>query len=319
MLAHPVYRGEFVWKGIVEDDFQTALTEAWKDEAGHLVFPRPQLRLVTDEIWSFCNQRPGSRFHRGGRRHLLAGVISCAECRARLSICGGTTEAPQVYCAQCYARVRVGAADGWTGYVSAKAAQAAITVAIERLLTPEVVREFKKLLKRQLCGDVERTVEKTRMMVKSLTARCERLAKMIGSADEEDPFIREQYADVRGQLRVMKQKEQELQRTLTPAAKKEIEEQLAFADASKEIQRWFEIPTGDPGEWQAFLRRAFTSIVLESRRRGHALFRFEYAPGALVAELTSTGIHLDAAEQSVTMRLAVDYDRARKRFEVTES
>lgn len=70
------------------------------EEVAQRDYPRPDLRLVTDEDWFLCNPEKNKRKNNGGGKNALAGILTCG-CR-RWDACAHGQDAVSVsklYCA----------------------------------------------------------------------------------------------------------------------------------------------------------------------------------------------------------------------------
>jgi DNA invertase Pin-like site-specific DNA recombinase len=112
LLTHTVYRGVIVWNG---SGFLRARAKKQNRVLEPETYLRPQLRIVSDELWNACNaeRRP---WKRGGGKSAFAGIVRCGDCSSVLTVNRGSKR-EQVYCAQCEQAYRVGARNDYIGYL----------------------------------------------------------------------------------------------------------------------------------------------------------------------------------------------------------
>jgi DNA invertase Pin-like site-specific DNA recombinase len=156
LLCNTIYRGVFTWNG-------SARIRADALKNGRVldikVFPRPDLRLVSDDIWYRCNDKTGRRSAYGGGKHALAGLIRCGCCDSKL-VLSSQSRCRSVYCANCTAAKAVaGKNAGMTSTVSAAGVQVLLSKALQHLLTPTFVDHFRDCLRDKLTGDNAREVK----------------------------------------------------------------------------------------------------------------------------------------------------------------
>lgn len=104
ILSRTIYKGVFVWNG---SSFTLAKAKKTGIRPEQIEFQRPELRLVSDELWQVANPAPNTA-PRSTRKHSLRGVLRCGICFSKLTIkhseCGGY---PNAYCATCEDEGRV--------------------------------------------------------------------------------------------------------------------------------------------------------------------------------------------------------------------
>ncbi len=146
MLANPIYRGLFVYQGSAYTRMK--MRRKWQ-QPKLTPYAREAFRLVSDELWAKCNPAPGERKLRGGRKHVLAGLLVCGACESTLCIVTSRTS-ETLHCATCEQAVRVGALASWVGYTSVPAATLALKAALKELVAGPALEEFRRRLKARL-------------------------------------------------------------------------------------------------------------------------------------------------------------------------
>jgi len=303
VLANTIYRGVFVWNGSAYTKARAAKRRKTVEEKA---FERPDLRLVSDELWQACNPMPVSgaarreRAPRGGGRYLFAGLAQCSECSASLAV--GGSKGLTLYCAQCEIAVRVGAKSNWLGYSSVGAAKAALGWVLQQVFTGELLDEFHRRLEARLREGPAQEEREAKARLVELDAVIQRL-KMLMANPKLDPSVFETDMEaatgerrmVQTQLERLKQN----QRRLTP-------EVLAMQQAVEPLELLQRLLEGEGEMYQvrATLRRLLEQFVFIARpRKGVSVFRIGLKPGVYVAEASDTAA----------------IDRQVVRFEVTAS
>lgn len=301
LLGNAIYRGVFVWNGS-----RTAATRAKKEHRPleTVEYLRPHLRLVDDDTWAACNQRGPGR-HRAGRKHLLAGLATCGECGATMSV--SASRPAQLYCASCYLAKRVGARGGWMGYVSMNGVVKAMEFVLEQVLTGDIIDEFRRRLSERISGGAKAKLAELQEDVARLTRAAERLARAMRETDADDDVLGREYRAARGELITAKERLTAAARGMTMAQKRALEQQVAV-DPSKVLGELLK-DAGKLERVQAVLRRLLPRIVMVARpRRFESVWDFTFAPGVALAEATDTEV---IESGSVTVRIRVRCGAAR--------
>ena len=97
LLANPIYRGEFVWHG--SSTYKHRATKRG-DTIKLRQYARPELRLVSDELWKLCNARKQTRSKHGGGKNALAGLLTCGCCGGTL-VLTAHARSKSLYCTAC--------------------------------------------------------------------------------------------------------------------------------------------------------------------------------------------------------------------------
>lgn len=301
LLGNPIYRGIFRWNGS-----STAANRAKKEHRRleTVEYPRPKLRLVDDDTWAACNQRGPGR-HRAGRKHLLAGLATCGECGATMSV--SASRPAQLYCASCYMAKRVGARSSWMGYVSMSGVVKAVEYVLREVLTGDCIDEFRRRLAERISGGARAKLTELQDDVARLTRAAERLARAMRETDADDDVLGREYRAARGELITAKERLRSAARGMTTTEKQALERQVAV-DPSKVLGELLK-DAGKLERVQAVLRRLLPRIVIVARpRRFESVWEFALAPGVALAEATDTEV-IEAG--SVTVRIRIRCGAAR--------
>lgn len=152
LLTNTIYRGVFIWNGSA---FTRAKARKKRQEVETIEFPRPELRLVADDVWFACNSTRAvhgdgqRRKPRGGGKHILSGLVRCGDCHALLCVHGGPASY-SLYCPQCESSTRVGGRQRWMGYSSAAAAREALEFVLRAVFGKTTREEFHRRLQAKL-------------------------------------------------------------------------------------------------------------------------------------------------------------------------
>lgn len=297
LLSNSVYRGVFYWHGSVN---YRNKAKKLKRDPGIKEYPRPQLRIVSDELWNACNSKTISRTGYGGGRHALSGVARCGFCSSVLTVSTGGNS-PTLYCAQCSQARRVGIDGGLRGYLSVTGLQLVLTSAITSILQPPVITEYRRRLQKRLTEGVDDELLRTKYERDKVERGCVRLAEALRRVDEDDDLLMLQYEAARSEHKKLQEQVRVLEQRIHNVDKAAIRKQLELDPRDLVPAIWTtDLP---PERVRAMLTRLFDEIVFESKpERFVAIVRVTVKPGSLVATLTGTAA-MDA--EVVTLRFKV--------------
>lgn len=175
MLENAIYKGIFVWRG--SSTYAKKMKELG-DEVQSVEYPRPELRLVSDEVWTRCNNRSVSRSGYGGGQHALTGVLTCGCCGATLAV-SAVKRCRSLYCPVCSdARSSLGATDRLTSTIAVAGVQFMLIQALERFISGPFLHAFRQSLRQRLTSDNSAEIEECAARVKKLKNAQERLSCM---------------------------------------------------------------------------------------------------------------------------------------------
>lgn len=283
LLRNPIFRGTFVWNGSA---FTRAKAKREKLVLEEKEFRRPELRLIDDATWYACNAPSPNRIVRGGGKHVLAGLVSCGTCNASLTVSTGGS-ACSLYCAQCAEASRTGVPGRKCQYIAASAVQRVLVHAIEKVLTNEVLEEFRDRLRQRLAGGNQERINELKARLTTVERKQKHLARLIGSSDDYDEVLEAEYKSVQTQRRRTEDEMHELERSEEQVDVEELERQLAV-DPRTLLNRLFGTDVR-PVEVRAMLQRLFPKMIFLSKpQRFCAEFQIELAPGVALAEASGT-------------------------------
>ncbi|NWG74510.1 MAG: recombinase family protein, partial [Rubrivivax sp.] len=292
LLRNPVYRGTFVWNG---SDYTKARARKRRTQVIEQEFPRPLLRIVSDELWYACNTADGrdphtgaSRAPRGGGRHLLSGLVRCGDCQVLLTVSGGP-RSYAIHCPACDVAVRIGARDRWVGYSSATAARLALNWGLAQLFDEATIAVFRQRLKERFEEGPQREERDTRSLVQRLEATFERLTRLARNPAVGFELLEAELTETASQLRVARRRLEALasgERRITPEQLRAQLEVDPLPLLQKMLDGGVEVYRA-----RAMLRRLLERFELVSRpRSGVSVFRLTFRPGVCVAELTASEV-----------------------------
>lgn len=283
LLSNMVYRGVFQWNG---SSFTKAKSKKRRRQPVVVDYARPDLRLVDDDIWYSCNPTPGERAVRGGGKHVFAGLLECSACGASLTVGGGPTSY-SLHCAQCDQAHRVGARDTFLGYTSVAAARQALLHTLRLLFTGRVVEEFRARLRARLHDKPEQEEARLRSNLTDLQRTRERLLVMLRNPDIDVIMLEDELTKLTEETKRTQGRLAQIEHRKSKVSAAVVEAQCAV-DPVPLLETMLD---GQPQSYQvrATLRRLVRRFVfLAKPARYHAVFEIEFAPGALVAEVTDT-------------------------------
>ena len=315
LLVNPIYRGEFVWHGSTTYKY---LATKRGDTVQERHYPRPELRLVSDETWELCNAPKQARSKHGGGKNALAGLLTCGCCGTTLVLTVNSS-AQSLYCACCTtAKACARKEDRLSATVATAGVKKLLTEALRFFLTPDFVRAFRQSLHDKLTASPRHEYEACDKEVKRLLRSQTRLAHMLANVDGDDAILTERYEETRRLACAAKAQLATLAAGRVAIDEQAIAAQLAI-DPADILAGLFDAPV-PPEQLRAMLRRLFPSIVLEGRTgRYRSLFRLQFAAGAALAQASNTECQIDESlECRFMLRFVPDYRTGDgRRWEVT--
>lgn len=301
-----------IYRGVLERGTSSySRTKARKrgKEVEATTYSRPEYRLVDDTTWFLANQQSditgASRRARWGTgRRLLSGLVSCGECGSTIAI-GGDAVSRTMYCPSCYLAQKHGHQTGWLGYTSEASCRQALLWALEQLMTPTVVDEFRATLRRALEDGPTAELHQCEQTHAQVTLQVERLRRLLlvpGLADDE--VMIDALSRAKEQQRELAARLRRLQAEWAGFDKETLERQLTV-DPRELLEPLLAAPNDVP-HLNAVLRRLVPRFAFVGReRRYHAVFEIEFDMGSALAAATKSS--------------ALSRERIRYRVEVTGS
>ena len=294
ILANPIYRGEFRW-----NDSTNVKAKAAKSgkPVEMKAFARPELRLVSDDLWHQCNANKISRSGYGGGKNALAGLIRCDHCHSILFITS-KTRCRSAYCSACTnARAMKDDPDALTSTIAVDGINLLLQEALKTFITPEVVETFRRRLRDKLTGSLENEIAQEKENVARLLKSQERLSEMLARYEEEDAVLLKRYEEARDLHKLAESKLTALVQSTQHVDVESINRQLAISPLEL-LPKLFESKDIDPARLRSVLARLFPEIVFEGKTtRYNALFRIRFSIGAAASLCSNTppleGTHIE--------------------------
>lgn len=287
LLSNQIYKGTFVWHGSTT---HAARMKA-KDQAVVTVdYPRPHLRIVSDELWDQCNVKRGTRALYGGGTHPMAGLINCGCCGRKLSLTVASKASQSAYCAACTeAKSSTGDTERLTATVALGGVQQLFIHALRYFISGPFIQEFRTALAQRLTGDVGQELQAVEQQLKALKLKEKKLLDLILRQDgEESEMLQQRYQDVMRDIKIYKKQEEKLKLNHTVADENAIRAQLE-SDPARLLDQLFDADIA-PAQLRVTLSRLFPQVVFEGKPNGRysSYFTLHIAPGALLAADTDT-------------------------------
>lgn len=287
LLGNRIYRGVFVANDSAPS---RAKATAERREREVIEYPRPDLRLVSDELWYACNPTDRVVRVRGGGKHIFAGLVQCGDCKGLLTV-GGGPKSFGLYCAECDQRKRFNGDTSRMGYTSVAAASTALYAALEQLFTGSVMDEFQeKLRKRLTAGPVLETTSLKEKLAQLNAARA-RASRMLSNPDIDESLFIDEVTRMSEEHKRIKTRLEQLEALEVNVTAEVIERQCAIAP----LPLLASMLKGESGlesyNVRATLKRLLRKFVFVKRpARYVSVFEITFIPGAHAAELTDTGL-----------------------------
>ncbi|MDD3019236.1 MAG: recombinase family protein [Comamonas sp.] len=300
MLKNAIYKGIFVWRG------STTYAKKMKelgDEVQSVEYPRPELRLVSDEVWTRCNNRSVSRSGYGGGQHALTGVLTCGCCGATLAV-SAMRRCRSLYCPVCTElKSSTGATNGLTATVAVAGVQFMLIQALERFISGPFLHAFRQSLRQRLTSDNSAEIEECAARLKKLKNAQERISCMLADAEGDDETLEKRYKETRKQVIEAQQQLTKLQAGAQVLDRSAVEVQLQV-DPREMLSKLFDADV-PPHELRTILARLFPMVVFEGKEgRYISKFRVRFAPGMALSMASGTEC---LTEKEVEARFKLQY------------
>lgn len=301
LLENTIYKGVFVWNG-------STTVRARAKKHGHVVEPvtflRPELRIVSEELWERCNQKTISRSGYGGGRHALAGLVTCGCCESILAVTS-KSRCRSLYCPRCtVAKSVISADERLTGTVATQGVQYLLIHAARHFLSEPFIEEFRAKLRAKLVGDVDEQLRAARVELARLQGAQERISRLIATDESEDPVLLARYSEARDRAQTQRIHVNELVAGAAAVDREAIAAQIDVVDPLRVLDDLFDsdIPAA---QVRAVLSRLFPSVVLERKLSTYqSVFSIRFSPGVALAMSSGTQT---VEEQEVELRFLLRY------------
>lgn len=302
LLRNRVYRGVFVWNG---SSFAQTRARKRNKALAEVPFDRPDLRLVSDELWyaatATVQGASKRRAPRGGGKHMLSGLVRCGACHAGLTVGTGNGDGT-LFCPQCEQEHRIKGTEKWMGYTSVNAARNALRWALETVFTGEVRQEFQRRLAERLRTGPDKEISTRTLALKGLDKRIETIQNfMLNPAIDPALWAPKLEATAREREEVA-QKLKQLKRAAVNVSPETVALQEA-ADPLHYLRQLLE-SNEETYKTRATLRRLLERFEFVARpARGVSIFRIAMRPGVTLAEASDTSVvDAGAVEFEVTSK-----------------
>ena len=300
MLENAIYKGIFVWRG------STTYAKKMKelgDEIQSVEYLRPELRLVSDEVWTRCNNRSVSRSGYGGGQHALTGVLTCGCCGATLAV-SAMQRCRSLYCPVCSdARSSLGATDRLTSTIAVAGVQFMLTRVLQLFISEPFLQAFRQSLRQRLTSDNGSEIEECAARLKKLKNAQERISCMLADAEGDDETLEKRYKETRKQVIEAQQQLTKLQAGAQVLDRSAVEVQLQV-DPREMLSKLFDADV-PPHELRTILARLFPMVVFEGKEgRYISKFRVRFAPGMALSMASGTEC---LTEKEVEARFKLQY------------
>lgn len=286
-LQNRIYRGIFVYQGSAYYRYQAA--KSGDDIEKETEYSRPELRIVSDEIWHACNVNIGDNQSREKTRnpHLLKGLVSCGVCGGTLALNASSKKNRSLYCANCYRKKAVGAdVKTLTTSVAVQGVEELLKqVLLETLSESAVLEAFHIALRSKLMQGERDRIKYLQQEIQTMDKAYKRLLDQFISGDDS---LRAEVQSMSEKYTELKVERDSLSHLRTAFDKKDIDAQLAVSP-KQVIHRLLGSSGKNLDRLQRILKGLFPTIKLLGRTRNRAtIFEVHINLGVAVAEATKT-------------------------------
>ena len=289
IVANPIYKGQFVYRASAT--YRSRRAEAGLDDEGSITYPRPNLAIVTDDVWTACNDGKVSRSGYGGGRYLLAGLVTCGGCHSVLNVSSPSHGTRTLTCGTCNQEKAVGIRTETHGYVSVTGVAFMLQKLIEANLCAETQTAFKSRLQDRLSGGLDAELAQAQVVLSRAIRTCQRYIDSMAAIGKDDPYLLPALQKAT-QTRI--DAEQTVSRLKDGVARidtKALEAQLSVVDPMKIVELLFSENVIPVERKRAILSRLFPRIVMLGKQAtNETLFEIDMVPAVIMAELTETNV-----------------------------
>lgn len=288
LLENPIYRGVFVLHN-------STTYRARCKEKGLSVepkqYPRPELQLVSDELWMACNSNTISRSGYGGGTHALTGTLTCGCCGGILALTSAKNRSRSAYCPACTERKSSRQEYHLqTTTILLRAVQEMLMHAVRYFGSPSYLGAYHQVLRQLLQGDRSADIAKCQAELKKLEATRQRLSRMLSGTDDIDEVLETRYHQTNEQITQLKHKMAQLQSGGQQIDATAAQAQLAVGSLEPLAERLFD-PEQTPQSLRVVLKELLPSVVFEGKdpnSRYVSYFRVKFSLSNALAKLSRT-------------------------------
>lgn len=285
ILKNPIYRGEFMWNN------STTIRARAKKSGRELKvksFARPQLRLVSDELWYRFNDKIISRTGYGGGKHPFAGLVTCGDCGSVL-VLSSQSRCRSLYCANCTTAKAMGVQPArQTSTVAAAGFQFLLRSALRSFLTPGFIEMFRAKLHQQMTGDQRHELERLEQELTQQKRSQERLSRLLASAEHDDPVLKARYDESRDKARALSNRLDTLRAHSGLIDRDAINAQMRI-DPLALLSGMLDADVA-PEKMRALIARLFPEVIFEGKPLGRysSVFSIRFSMGEALALASGT-------------------------------
>lgn len=280
MLANPIYKGEYHHRGSAKYKAEQAKKGLVAEVE---IFLRPELRIVSDELWERCNSNKVSRSGYGGGKNALSGLLSCGVCGSTLAVSSGRTSSKSAYCARCVSdKSMMGDPNANTSTVAISGIREMLHLILADLLTPELIALFHERLHERLTGSFTQEINDLEKQILHWSHKRDRLSAYLGG--DNDDVIKLRYDEAKVHHEKLELQLKKLQEKSNNVDHDAVRKQLSQYDPIKAIEKLLMSENVPPEQVRSVLCRLFPSIVFEGKSETHcAHFTVTLSVGEAIA------------------------------------
>ena len=270
LLMRTIYRGMFVWNGSEYTKYKSRKENKVVEQ---VEYPRPELRLVDDELWKKVQGIPGKTIRRGFK-HPLVHRVRCGLCGNTCTLKHSAVKVKMLYCASCDLKKRAGLLRDQLLEIGAKAAMAVIQAALQEVVQTDVREAYKAILTEVASRDNKEHLHSTRSKFEQLDKQIKGLARLltlgVGDVDE----ISQKIESLQRQLLECRAELQDLEKESNDVTPEEIDMhvQSMSNDFFSKLLREDVIP---PEQGNELIKRIFSSIRFVKLSRADSTWTVE--------------------------------------------
>lgn len=267
LLKRTIFRGVLTWNG---SEYCHYKAKKENRDIKPVEYPRPELRIVDDELWYQVQGKPGKNI-RKGFKHPLTHRVSCAVCGNNCTLKHSSVKTKLLYCASCDCRKRAGLLPDLHLEIGVGAAFSVIRASLKEAMKPEVKEAYRAILTevagRSTKEDYQETKQKADKIEKRLAGIAKVMAMGLGDTDQLIQDIDTLQVALKAAQATMK----ELDRDDNNVSPEEINSHIDSLDSSFFIDM---LVNGDIPEDEAneILKRIFSYIKLKKISRADSIW-----------------------------------------------
>ena len=312
LLTRSIYRGMFIWNG---SEFTKYKCKKENRVVEQVEYPRPELRLVDDELWYQVQGSPG-RTQRRGFRHPLVHRVHCGLCGNTCTLRHSGVKVKMLYCASCTLKKHAGLLPNQLLEIGANAATAVIEATLKEVVQTEVRDSYRAILTEVASRDNKELLLSTRSKFDQLNKQIKGLARLLTLGVEDIEVVSAKIEALQRQLIECRAELRELEKESNDVTPDEIEMHVNSMsnDFFSKLLLQEVVP---PEQGNELIKRIFKSIRFVKLSRADSRWTVEVNLHELAHQLDKRRIFRNGGRVQLTYKVHLYRPRSGSVYQTT--